>query len=105
MQDIVCYAVRYKIRTFTILNKTKMNIEAYKNQIIAKLIDVQDQKLLEQIESVLNGNSIVANTFEGKSLTKSQYIEHIESISQSVADGAETYTSEQVSSHVLSRMK
>jgi hypothetical protein len=40
---------------------------------------------IEQIESVLNGNSIV--TFEGKSLTKSQYIEHIESISQSVADG------------------
>jgi hypothetical protein len=32
MQDIVCYAVRYKIRTFTILNKTKMNIEAYKTR-------------------------------------------------------------------------
>jgi hypothetical protein len=80
-----------------------MNIEAYKNQIIKKLIAVQDEKLLEQIESVLNGNSIVANTFEGKSLTKSQYIEHIENISQSVADGAETYTSEQVRNHVLSQ--
>jgi hypothetical protein len=80
-----------------------MNIEAYKNQIIKKLIAVQDEKLLEQIESVLNGNSIVANTFEGKYLTKSQYIEHIENISQSVADGAETYTSEQVRNHVLSQ--
>ena len=82
-----------------------MNIEAYKNQIIKKLIAVQDEKLLEQIESVLNGDFIVANTFEGKSLTKSQYIEHIESISQSVADGAETYTSEQVRSHILSQKK
>jgi seryl-tRNA(Sec) selenium transferase len=80
-----------------------MNIEAYKNQIIKKLIAVQDEKILEQIESVLNGNSTVANTFEGKSLTKSQYIEHIENISQSVADGAETYTSEQVRNHVLSQ--
>lgn len=82
-----------------------MNIEAYKNQIIKKLIDVQDEKLLEQIEAVLNGNPIVANTIEGKYLTKSQYIEHIESISKSVAEGAETYTSEQVRSHILSQEK
>jgi hypothetical protein len=74
MQDIVCYAVRYKICTFTILNKTKWILRHIKPDN-RKLIDVQDQKLLEQIESVLNGNSI-ANTFEGKSLTKSQYIEH-----------------------------
>lgn len=82
-----------------------MNIEAYKNKIIKKLIDVQDKKLLEQIEAVLNGNPIVAYTPEGKSLTKYQYIEHIESISESVADGAETYTSEQVRSHILSQKK
>ncbi|SHL55482.1 hypothetical protein [Flavobacterium xanthum] len=82
-----------------------MNIESYKNQIIKKLIAVQDEKLLEQIESILNGNYVVANTFEGKFLTKTQYIEHIEFISQSVADGAETYTSEQVRSHVLSQKK
>jgi hypothetical protein len=97
--------VRYKIRIFTLLNESVMNIEAYKNQIIKKLIDIQDKKILEQIDAVLNGNSIVANTIEGKPLTKSQYIEHIESISQSVADGAETYTSEQVRSHVLSQKK
>jgi hypothetical protein len=82
-----------------------MNIEAFKNQIIKKLIAVQDKKLLEQIEAVLNENPIVAYTLEGKSLTKSQYLEHIESISESVADGAETYTSEQVRSHILSQKK
>lgn len=82
-----------------------MNIEAYKNQIIKKLIDVQDEKLLKQIEAVLNGNPIVAHTFGGEFLTKSDYIEHIESISESVADGAETYTSEQVRSHILSQKK
>jgi hypothetical protein len=80
-----------------------MNIEAYKNQIIKKLIDVQDKKLLEQIEAVLNENPIVAYSLEGKSLTKSQYIEHIESISESVADGAKTFTSEQVRSYILAQ--
>jgi hypothetical protein len=92
-----------KIRIFTVLNKNGMNIEAYKNQIIKKLIDVQDEKLLEQIESILNGSSVVAHNVEGKSLTKSDYIERIESISESVSDGAETYTSEQVRNHILSQ--
>lgn len=80
-----------------------MNIEAYKNQIIKKLIAVQDEKLLEQIEAVLNENPIVAYTPKGKSLTKSQYIEQIESISQSVEDEAKTYTSEQVRSYILAQ--
>jgi hypothetical protein len=82
-----------------------MNIDAYKNQIIKKLIDIQDKKILEQIDAVLNENPIVAHNLDGKSLTKSQYIEHIESISESVADGAETYTSEQVRNHILSQKK
>ncbi|MFV8268369.1 hypothetical protein ACNQGP_00345 [Flavobacterium sp. GT2N3] len=82
-----------------------MNIDAYKNQIIKKLIDIQDKKILEQIDAVLNGNPTVADSLDGKSLTKSQYIEHIESISESVADGAETYTSEQVREHILSQKK
>ena len=80
-----------------------MNIDAYKNQIIKKLIDIQDKKILEQIDAVLNGNPIVAHNFDGKSLTKSQYIEHIESISRSVVNGAETYTSEQVRSYILAQ--
>lgn len=82
-----------------------MNIDAYKNQIIKKLIDIQDKKILEQIDAVLNGNPIVAHSLDGRSLTKSQYIEHIESISESVGDGAETYTSEQVRKNILSQKK
>lgn len=80
-----------------------MNIEAYKNQIIKKLIDIQDKKILEQIDALLNVNHIVAHSLDGKNLTKSQYIDHIESISESVADGAVTYTSEQVCASILSK--
>lgn len=82
-----------------------MNIEAHKNQLIKKIIDVQDEKLLDKIEAILNSDYIISQTMDGKSLTKSEYIEHIESISQSVADGAETYTSEEVRSHILSKKK
>ena len=80
-----------------------MNIEAYKKQIIKKLIAVPDENLLEQIDAFLNINLIVAHSFDGKSLTKSQYIEHIASISRSVVNGAETYTSEQVRSYILAQ--
>jgi hypothetical protein len=80
-----------------------MNIEAHKNQLIKKIIDVQDEKLLDKIEAILNSDCIIAQTIDGKSLTKSEYIEHIESISQSVADGAETYTSEEVRASVLDK--
>ncbi len=80
-----------------------MNIEAHKNQLIRKLIDVQDEILLNKIDAILNTDVIVAQTIDGESLTKSQYIDHIESISQSVADGAETYTSDQVKASILSK--
>ena len=82
-----------------------MNIEAHKNQIIKKLIDIQDEKLLAQIDVVLNGTLIVAYTAEGEPLTSSQYIAHIESISDAVADGTETYTSEQVRNAILPKKK
>lgn len=71
-----------------------MNIEAYKNQIIKKLLDVQDENLLAEIEAILDLNPIVIQTIDGKSLTKSEYIEHIESINEAIADSSETLTSE-----------
>ncbi|MGO4821437.1 MULTISPECIES: hypothetical protein [unclassified Flavobacterium] len=82
-----------------------MNIEAHKNQLIKKLIEVQDETLLDKIEAILNNDLIIGQTIDGDSLTKSQYIAHIESISQSVADGAETYTSEEVRASILSKKK
>ena len=81
-----------------------MNIEAYKNQIIKKLIDIQDRSILKKIDAILDGDVIVARTIEGKSLTKSQYVEHIESVGESVSDGAKTHTSEEViDHHILSK--
>jgi hypothetical protein len=51
------------------------------------LIDVQDKSILKKIDTILSGDAIVART-EGKNLTKSEYVEHIEYFDESVADGS-----------------
>lgn len=78
-----------------------MNIEQHKSQIIKKVQSIQDEKLLEEIDVILNGLPIVAYTIDGKALNKSQYIKHVENISKSIENGAETFTSEQVRDFVL----
>lgn len=79
-----------------------MNIEQHKTKIIQKVQNIQDKKLLDEIDTVLNGNYIVAYTIDGKPLTKSQYSNHIESISETIANGVKTYTTEEVRNRIFS---
>ena len=79
-----------------------MNIEQHKTKIILKVQSIQDEKLLDEIDTVLNGSYIVANTIDGKSLTKNQYVSHIESISESIVKGAKTFTTEEVRNRIFS---
>lgn len=79
-----------------------MNLEQHKTKIIKKVQSIQDEKLLDEIDTVLNGNYIVAYTIDGKPLTKNQYIDHIESISESITNGAKTFTTEEVRNRIFS---
>ena len=79
-----------------------MNIEQHKTKIILKVQSIQDEKLLDEIDTVLNGSYIVANTIDGKYLTKNQYVSHIESISESIVKGAKTFTTEEVRNRIFS---
>lgn len=78
-----------------------MSLEQHKTKIIKKVQSIQDEKLLDEIDTVLNGKYIVAYTIDGKPLTKNQYIDHIESISESIANGAKTYTTEEVRDRIF----
>ena len=78
-----------------------MDLEQHKNKIIQKLQNIQDDKLLDEIDTVLNGNYIVAYTTNGKALTRNQYINHIESVSESIANDAKTFTSEEVRNRIF----
>ncbi len=82
-----------------------MNIEQHKTKIIQKLQTIQDDSLLDDIDMVLKGNYSVAHTIDGKPLTKNQYINHIESISASIANGANTFTTEEVKNRIFSIKK
>ncbi len=82
-----------------------MNLEQHKIKIIQKLQSIEDDSLLDELDMVLNGNYIVAHTIDGKPLTKNQYIHHIESISESIANGAETFTTEEVRNRIFSVKK
>lgn len=80
-----------------------MNVEQHKNQIIKKLQNIKDEKILDEIDTILNGNYIVGYTIDGKPLTKSDYSNHIESISNAVANGATTFTTEEVRNFIFSK--
>jgi len=74
-----------------------------KINLTKRLLDVQDNDVLNKIEAILAETEIVAYTTKGKPLTKSQYIKHIEKISKSVSAGAKTYTSNEIKKHILNR--
>lgn len=71
-----------------------MNFKKDKNERIKIENELQEKKLEE---------GIVAYTIDGKPLTSADYSKHIESISNAVTDGAETYTSAQVRASILER--
>ena len=79
-----------------------MNLEQHKTKIIKKVKSIQDEKLLDEIDTVINGDYIIAYTIDGKSLTRNQYINHIESISESIAKGAKTYSTEEIKKRISS---
>lgn len=82
-----------------------MNLEQHKTKIIQKVQNIQDEKLLDDLDTFLNGDYIVAYTIDGKPLTKNQYVYHIESISEAIANGAKTFTTEEVRNRIFSAKK
>ncbi|MBC7439442.1 MAG: hypothetical protein H7250_05595 [Flavobacterium sp.] len=56
---------------------------------------------MNEIDTILLNNRVVAFTTDGNSLSKNQYINHIETISDIVANGVRTFTSEEVRNNIL----
>ena len=57
-----------------------MNLDRYKTKIIQQVRNIQDEKLLNEIDTILLNNRVVAFTTDANSLSKNQYINHIETI-------------------------
>jgi len=64
-----------------------MNIETQRKNIVHRILDIENQQLLSQIEDLIN-NEVYAYTTSGKPLSASEYKNHLSEI-MNVADAGE----------------
>lgn len=81
-----------------------MNIESKRNEL-SNWIHNLDEDMLQKIDELKNSNSNknVIYTTQGKGLSKEEYINHVEEISNSIENGAKTFSSKEVREYVLNR--
>ena len=83
-----------------------MDIEAKRNELSTWIHSIGED-MLNRIDALKKSMSdeIVIYTTNGKGLTKEQYIAHIEGISESIDNGAKTYTTEEVRDYIINRKR
>lgn len=79
------------------------SLAEHKNRIVRRILDITDENILRDIETILGDESII--TTSGKKLSEKEYIEYIESISNAVKNGSKTYTSQEVRASILNRKR
>lgn len=69
------------------------------------ILNEANDAVIDEIKQLIQerDDEIVGFTTEGKPLTKSVYMDHIESISHEVKNGAKTYTAEEVREYVMNQ--
>ena len=78
-----------------------ITIFEHQTQVIQKILQVNNDSILSEIDEILKKNEIIGHTSSGKPLTQKEYIEHIESISNSIKNGAKTFSGKEVKNFVL----
>ena len=75
-----------------------------REQLAQYILNNAKDSLIDKIKAPLEKeDEIVAYSIKGQSLTKKEYISHIETISKKIDDGSKTYTSNEVKDYVLNR--
>lgn len=79
-------------------------IDFTREQLAQYILDNAKDSVIDKIKALLEKeDEIVAYTVKGKSLTKEEYISHIQTISKKIDDGTKTYTSNEVKEYVQNR--
>lgn len=86
-----------------------MDFQTTKIELIKHLLNVKQQSVLDRLSEILlseknnveSKDEIVTYSTNGKTFTKEQYIKHINSISKSVKNGANTNTTKEVKNFIL----
>lgn len=75
-----------------------------REQLAQYILNNAKDSVIEKIKVLLEKeDEVVSYTIKGQSLTKKEYISHIETISKKIDNGAKTYTSDEVKEYVLNR--
>lgn len=74
-----------------------------KVDITKKILEIEDDSILDRLEDILAGTETVAFTTSGKPLNREEYKTRIEKISEDVKSGGERYTTEEVQDYVTKR--
>ncbi len=78
-----------------------MNIEAHRKSIIHRILDIQNDEVLNKIDQILNDEGYVYDV-NGKLLSVANYKKEIESILK-VSDENEVYTSEVIRNKIFKK--
>ncbi len=78
------------------------SLAEHKNRIVRRILDITDENILRDIEAILGDESTITTT-SGKKLSEKEYVEHVESISNAIKNGAKTYSSQEIRASILNR--
>lgn len=69
------------------------------------ILNEANDMVIEQIEQLIQEkkDNIVGFTADGNSLSRTDYIEHIETISEKIKNGEKTYSAEEVREYVINK--
>lgn len=80
------------------------SLEEHKNDVVKRILEVDNKATLQEIEAILKRDSeVVAVTTSGKKLSETGYIDYLNKISESIKNGERTYSSEEVKAFVLNK--
>ncbi|WP_396193090.1 hypothetical protein [Flavobacterium sp.] len=68
-----------------------MNVEAQRKNIVHRILEIENSKLLSQIEELLD-NDVYTYTTSGKSLSVKEYKEHLDEIIVASDSGENGYS-------------
>ena len=75
-----------------------------REQLAQYILNNAKDSFIDKIKKLLEKeDEVVAYNTKGLPLTKKEYISHIETISNTIDEGAKTYTSNEVKEYVLNR--
>ncbi|WP_395053656.1 hypothetical protein [Flavobacterium sp.] len=77
-----------------------MNVETQRKNIVHRILDIQNSKLLSQIEELLD-NDVYAYSTSGKPFTVKEYKNHLDQIMIASDSGAIGYTSDEARNKIV----